>query len=74
MALARRRGETTATGALLDPLASLPGKLTTALQFASVATALVVGSWVAPLFVLTAIAGIGPAIGYWARELDYRAA
>jgi cardiolipin synthase (CMP-forming) len=130
--LARRRGETTATGALLDPLAdkifvavviatltiaqlipvwgvlllvtrevgqvallvwtlaishrklrappeerpmaSLPGKLTTALQFASVATALVVGSWVVPLFVLTAVAGIGAAIGYWSRELDYGAA
>ena len=130
--LARRRGETTATGALLDPLAdkifvavviatlaitklipvwgvlllvtrevgqvaliawtmaisqrklqgppekgpmaSLPGKLTTTLQFASVATALVIGSWVAPLFVLTAVVGIGAAVGYWSRELHYRAA
>lgn len=53
------------------PMASLPGKLTTALQFASVAATLVIGSWVAPLFVLTAVAGIGAAVGYWSRELDY---
>lgn len=53
-----------------QPLANLPGKLTTALQFASVATALVIGSWVAPLFVLTAVVGTTAAISYWSRELD----
>jgi cardiolipin synthase (CMP-forming) len=122
--LARRRGETTAIGALLDPIAdkifvavviatlvvaglmpvwavgllltreigqvgllisriatfdekstrkpppaSLPGKLTTALQFVSMATAFVVGSWVPPLFALTAVVGVIAAFGYWSDEL-----
>jgi cardiolipin synthase (CMP-forming) len=53
------------------PMASLSGKLTTALQFASVATALVAGSWAAPLFVLTAVVGIGAMAGYWSRELGH---
>jgi cardiolipin synthase (CMP-forming) len=56
------------------PMASLPGKLTTALQFASVGTALVFGAWVAPLFALTAVVGMAAAVGYWSRELDYTAA
>jgi cardiolipin synthase (CMP-forming) len=127
--LARRRGETTAMGALIDPLAdklfvtvvvvtlvleqlipawvvvllatreigqiglfvwtllrssrsgapktrrrvNLPSKLTTAFQFASVATVLAIGSWVAPLFVLTALLGMSAAVAYWFVELQSNA-
>lgn len=51
------------------PSVNLAGKLTTALQFASVATTLVIGSWVAPLYVLTAAVGATAAFAYGSVEL-----
>jgi CDP-diacylglycerol--glycerol-3-phosphate 3-phosphatidyltransferase len=50
------------------PPANLAGKLTTALQFAGVVTALLIGSWFAPLFVSTAIVGAAAAFAYWRSE------
>lgn len=52
-----------------QPMANLPGKLVTALQFASVTAALF--AWPArdPLLVVTALAGIVAAVAYWRRAI-----
>lgn len=54
------------------PRANAPGKLATALQFATVVAALFRSAWTPALVGLTAIAGVVAAVSYWARELSHR--
>lgn len=51
------------------PRANLPGKVATALQFATVAAALFRWAWTPVLVGVTAAAGAVAATAYWAREL-----
>jgi CDP-diacylglycerol--glycerol-3-phosphate 3-phosphatidyltransferase/cardiolipin synthase len=53
-----------------NPMANLPGKLVTVLQFATVAAALFSSPHVTILLVITAIAGAIAALVYAKRELD----
>lgn len=52
-----------------NPMANLPGKLVTVLQFATVAAALFASPLVTILLVITAIAGVVAALVYALREL-----
>jgi hypothetical protein len=52
-----------------NPMANLPGKLVTVLQFATVAAALFETGWVHPLLAATAFAGAIAAAVYVRREL-----
>ena len=51
------------------PMANIPGKLVTALQFATIAAALFGSPLVAPLVYATAVAGVAAAATYWQRAL-----
>jgi cardiolipin synthase (CMP-forming) len=55
-----------------NPMANLPGKLVTVLQFATVAAALFQSRWVHPLLAATAISGAIAAAVYARREIVYR--
>jgi len=57
----RRRAE--------QPLANLPGKMATVLQFVSVASALVGSAYTEGLLVATAVVGVIAAASYWVREI-----
>jgi CDP-diacylglycerol--glycerol-3-phosphate 3-phosphatidyltransferase/cardiolipin synthase len=62
----RRRAE--------QPLANLPGKMATVLQFVSVASALVVTPYTGGLLVATGVVGAIAAASYWVREIrEHRA-
>lgn len=52
-----------------QPMANLPGKAATVLQFATVAHALFGGRYLDPLLYATALAGGLAALSYWLREL-----
>lgn len=52
-----------------QPLANLPGKMGTALQFATVASALFAAPYTAGLLVATAVVGVIAAGSYWVREI-----
>lgn len=51
------------------PKANMPGKVATALQFATVVAALFHSSWTGELIVVTAVAGAVAAVAYWVRAL-----
>jgi CDP-diacylglycerol--glycerol-3-phosphate 3-phosphatidyltransferase/cardiolipin synthase len=57
----RRRAE--------QPLANLPGKMATVLQFVSVASALLQNAHTGGLLVATAVVGVIAAASYWVREI-----
>lgn len=52
------------------PIANLPGKLATALQFGCVAAALLAPKLLAVLLVATGLVGVIAALSYWRRELE----
>ena len=52
-----------------QPMANLPGKAATVLQFATVAHALFGGRYLDQLLYATAVAGGLAALSYWLREL-----
>jgi len=55
-----------------QPMANVPGKLATVLQFATIAHALFRGRHVDVLLVATALAGALAAVSYWIRDLRSR--
>jgi CDP-diacylglycerol--glycerol-3-phosphate 3-phosphatidyltransferase/cardiolipin synthase len=52
------------------PMANVPGKLATALQFAAITMALFRTRWVEQVVYLTAFAGALAAVSYWRRALQ----
>lgn len=55
-----------------QPTANVPGKVATALQFATVASALFAQAHTAGLAIASGVAGVLAAASYWRRELNAR--